>query len=296
MWKAELGFASIYFALLMARACFVAGTPLLTPDGHKPIEEFHAGDLVLARNEDNPESPVVARRVVQIFKRSSLVFHVHVNGRIIGTTGEHPFWVIGKGWTPAKELRLSDRLLSHDGQAVEVLGVEHTGRYETVYNLEVEEDHTYFVGAHTWGWSVWAHNACKDAPDLPSAQQTVKGHLRKALGIGRFVFGPRYSTQPLRGNPNDVIVYWVIDIRTREILKVGDTTVGGAVARWGDYLKLARREGRTIEIEYIRFDRSAPRHTPSVEDAIRRMMELQRNKLPWDWERGRNPDDWPQAP
>ncbi len=31
------------------KACFVAGTPLLTPDGSKAIEGFKVGDLVLSR-------------------------------------------------------------------------------------------------------------------------------------------------------------------------------------------------------------------------------------------------------
>jgi hypothetical protein len=29
----------------------------------------------------------------------------------------------------------------------------------SVYNVEVEENHTYFVGCDEWGFSVWAHNA-----------------------------------------------------------------------------------------------------------------------------------------
>ncbi|HLJ92175.1 MAG TPA: hypothetical protein VKU02_03185, partial [Gemmataceae bacterium] len=30
---------------------------------------------------------------------------------------------------------------------------------ETVYNLQVADHHTYFVGTPEWGWAVWAHNA-----------------------------------------------------------------------------------------------------------------------------------------
>jgi hypothetical protein len=36
--------------------------------------------------------------------------------------------------------------------------VSDTGRLATVYNLEIEDDHTYFVGCDEWGFSVWAHN------------------------------------------------------------------------------------------------------------------------------------------
>ena len=31
-----------------------------------------------------------------------------------------------------------------------------------MYNVEVEEFHTYFVGCDEWGFSVWAHNLCFD--------------------------------------------------------------------------------------------------------------------------------------
>jgi hypothetical protein len=35
----------------------------------------------------------------------------------------------------------------------------NTGAAETVYNFEIEGDHTYFVGDPvTWGFSLWAHN------------------------------------------------------------------------------------------------------------------------------------------
>lgn len=82
-----------------------------------------------------------------------------MGGLIIGTTGEHPFWVEGKGWVEARELRIGDLLVSADGRPLVVEGVADSGRVETVYNVEVEDDHTYFVGCIEWGWELWAHNA-----------------------------------------------------------------------------------------------------------------------------------------
>jgi len=40
-----------------------------------------------------------------------------------------------------------------------VEGIADSGLITTVYNLEIEGDHTYFVGCVEWGFSVWAHNA-----------------------------------------------------------------------------------------------------------------------------------------
>ena len=98
------------------------------------------------------------RRVVRRFERRSLVYDLTIGGHTIGTTSEHPFFVRGKGWTPAKELQPGDavRLLTPGWQRVD--SNVDTGRSETVYNLEIEGDHTYFVGDLTWGWQVWAHN------------------------------------------------------------------------------------------------------------------------------------------
>ncbi len=86
------------------------------------------------------------------------MYDLTIGGHTIGTTSEHPFFVRGKGWTPAKELQPGDevRLLTPGWQRVD--SNVDTGRTETVYNLEIEGDHTYFVGDLTWGWQVWAHN------------------------------------------------------------------------------------------------------------------------------------------
>jgi hypothetical protein len=144
---------------LRLNICFGAGTPLRTPTGAKLIEEIQEGDLLLARDESDPTAPVEAKRVEAVFVRTGHLLHVHVAGQVIRTTAEHPFWVEGKGWTPARELRAGDRLSSHDGHWVAIEEVFDTGEYEVVYNLQVADFHTYFAGSLEWGFSVWAHNA-----------------------------------------------------------------------------------------------------------------------------------------
>jgi hypothetical protein len=78
---------------------------------------------------------------------------------LIRTTGEHPFYIVGKGWTDACLLQPGDLLCSRDGSTVAVQECFDTGEYETVYNCRVAEYHTYFVGDESWPFSVWAHNA-----------------------------------------------------------------------------------------------------------------------------------------
>jgi len=147
-------------------ACFTAGTPLEFQYGAKAIElaksyeEFGDDcDWIISRDENDPEGALTVRRVLKKFVRLAPVLNLHVGGKVIGTTVEHPFRVKGKGWTPAQELRAGDeiRLMGPGWTTVE--GIADSGLITTVYNLEIEGDHTYFVGCAEWGFSVWAHNA-----------------------------------------------------------------------------------------------------------------------------------------
>ena len=94
------------------------------------------------------------------FVRSAIILKVVVQGRVIRTTDEHPFWVDGKGWTPARELKAGDQLLTVNKSKLAVENVFETGDTETVYNFRVADWHTYFVGSQDWDFEVWVHNAC----------------------------------------------------------------------------------------------------------------------------------------
>lgn len=138
--------------------CFVAGTPVLTPDGEKPIEELAAGDYVLARDEHNVEGELQPKLVEKRLNGHADIVALHVGGRVIRTTNAHPFFVRGKGWTPAIELQPHDKLSTNHHDWVEVEKVLPTGEAEPVYNLRVSDHRTYFIGSQSWGFAVWAHN------------------------------------------------------------------------------------------------------------------------------------------
>jgi hypothetical protein len=185
----------------LRKACFAAGTPLLTPTGDKRIEQFQPGDLILSRSELDPNGELEAKVVEEVFVRLGQILHLHVGGQVIRTTAEHPFWVQGKGWLPASELQVGDLLNSHDGQWVAVEDLLDTSEYETVYNLRITDYHTYFVGSRDWGFSVWAHNACvyqvKDANKIvryvgianTKVGNTLSGRLRAGIQRVRQFFG-----------------------------------------------------------------------------------------------------------
>jgi hypothetical protein len=142
------------------RACFVAGTLILTPTGYQAIETLQVGDRVLAGNPETGE--VKECRVLQTFEREvSQVLAVQVGDESITCTAEHPFWVTGKGWVKAGQLAVGDLLMTQNHEVVLVEAIEsQTGRVK-VYNFEVEDLHTYFVSSV----KILVHNTCSDWDD-----------------------------------------------------------------------------------------------------------------------------------
>ena len=47
-----------------------------------------------------------------------------INGTKIATTDNHPFWVIGKGWVAAGDLKAGDKVKLKNGEIVPVESVE----------------------------------------------------------------------------------------------------------------------------------------------------------------------------
>jgi RHS repeat-associated protein len=154
-------------------ACFALGTKLLTPEGYKTIELFRVGDEILSRSEFDPHGPLEKKAVEEVVIRTGKLLHLHVNGQVIQTTSEHPFWVKGKGWLRAGDLQYGDELVGHDGQWVAVEEVYDTGEWETVYNLRISDYHTYFVSGEDWGFSVWSHNTGGACDGPPSGNLTA---------------------------------------------------------------------------------------------------------------------------
>jgi serpin B len=142
------------------QACFAAGTPVLTPEGEKSIDEIKAGDYVLARNELDVEGNIEPKRVEATFQGQKEVVHLHVRGQVIRPTKEHPFYVMGRGWTPAGDLRAGDLLATNLGKWFEVEQVVAAGERVPIYNFLVADHHTYFIGGKSWGFAVWTHNGC----------------------------------------------------------------------------------------------------------------------------------------
>ncbi len=150
--------AGKFSSALRNMGCFAAGTPILTPDGSKPIEDIRPGDWVMAAPDDDPEASAEPRLVEAAFENYLPTLDIIVNGRTIRTTAEHPFWVRARGWVVAQQIEAGHQLRTVDGRWLEVKRVEGPKPPAPVYNISVQEYHTYFVGHQIWGFSIWSHN------------------------------------------------------------------------------------------------------------------------------------------
>ena len=137
--------------------CFVAGTPVLTACGYIDIEKIKAGDMVWAENPETGEKGV--KEVVQTFvNETTELIYVHIGNEEIVTTPEHPFYSPVKGWIAACKLRAGDIIVLCNGSYVTVEKIQHEILESpiTVYNFEVADFHTYYVGKS----AVLVHNTC----------------------------------------------------------------------------------------------------------------------------------------
>lgn len=123
--------------------CFAKGTPVLTPSGFVAIEDLLVGDQVLARHDDRRDGELESKTIERVFCNESEIFELRIGDRTIRTTATHPFYVKGKGWRDASELRPGDLLATNSSQWAEVEASRATGKVEPVYNLQVAEFHTY---------------------------------------------------------------------------------------------------------------------------------------------------------
>ncbi len=143
-------------ANLYMMACFTGEMQVLTQRGWVRWDQVTKNDAVASCDENKPLGEIEFKRIAALFQTRARIWHVQVHGKVIRTTGEHPFYVWGKGWTAAKDLLSGDRLRGHDGRMMAVQEAHGTGVEEVVYNCAVEEYHTYFVGGEDWKFSVWA--------------------------------------------------------------------------------------------------------------------------------------------
>jgi len=182
--------------VLAKAVCFVAGTPILTKEGLKPIEKIKQGDKVLSYNEQTKQTEykTVVRTIVRFAQAENLLL-VKVEGEVesLGLTNEHPFYVrIHRArdstasenddgeWREAGKLEVGDLIRKADGTWAKVENISDRSTGQLVYNFEVTDNHNYFVGQT----SLLAHNNDNCiVRTLQTGGRTLRNSTVKALGL-----------------------------------------------------------------------------------------------------------------
>ncbi|WP_426510218.1 polymorphic toxin-type HINT domain-containing protein [Dactylosporangium sp. McL0621] len=182
------------------RGCsFTAGTRVLMADGsRRPIQDVRPGDTVSAT--DPRTGNTVPRKVVAVYvNRDNALTDLtvrSVDGSIatVRTSQNHPFWDSERqAWVGAGDLRPGATL--NDGSAVAptVVRVSSYVGARDMYDLTVDDVHTYYVGAGET--PVLVHN-CGDADEWQIEDHVMPRHVAGgAENAGKATFGPQFSSK-----------------------------------------------------------------------------------------------------
>ena len=152
-----------------ARACsFGAGTAVLTADGERvPIEDISPGDEVVATDPETGER--VTRTVDASWSHVDQTVTISIDDRELVTTEDHRFWSQTVGaFVPAGDLEVGDKVVGDRGRVHTVTRTAEVGGYERVWNLSIDQVHTYHVG----DTDTLVHNTC---PPLPRPKVQSQG-------------------------------------------------------------------------------------------------------------------------
>jgi hypothetical protein len=185
-----------------ANAChsFAPTTHVVLADGSsKAISEVSVGDRV--RTTDPDTGKAVTRRVTALHRNHDsdladvVVRDSDGNDSTMHTTQLHRFWDDTQhGWVEAADLTSGDRLHTEDGDSLVVQSVRSFAGPEWMYDLTVDQVHTYYVA--TGRTSVLVHNCGLDElsqsgseldPGDAGGQLTRAG---RAFAKAKEVFGP----------------------------------------------------------------------------------------------------------
>ena len=144
---------------------------MLTAAGFVCIESIKEGDEVYSCNADTGEIGLKKVQKTYVHEVTELV-HLTIDDETIDTTREHPFFLEGLGFIAASELRPGDEIRLYDGSTgvVKSVEIETLKNPVNVYNFEVEDWHTYYVGEE----GALVHNSCSNKKLSAEKQKAVR--------------------------------------------------------------------------------------------------------------------------
>lgn len=185
----------------------------------------------------------------------------------IRVTTSHPFWSVkDNSFVPIGRLSAGAQVLTRGDQVKTITSIlPRPGPVETVYNLEINNEHVYYVGR----LCILVHNnGCRE-------------FIRLSSGSRLDLTGPSVGFGKTAHSSSDGYVYVLRDRITGEPLKVGKTTGGVNIyERMNKYRRKSQQWGFQIEAEYWKVGNS--REALDLETEIRRAFERFGFSIKWD--------------
>jgi len=228
-------------SLWVTDECFPAGTPV---DG-RPIEQIRVGDKVTAYNERTGGFEL--RPMLRVFKNPmpDVMAHIGFKGmESAKVTLNHPYFT-QRGWAKAGALSRKDVVLTKTGAWVPVLNsmLYATSPNRFVYNLEVEELHTYTANGivvhnchHVAGGNEWMQAIGLFPESCRGLGVTATPERADGQGIGRSAAGVFDTLVSGPGMRELINAGYLTDYRIFGPYSNVDLT-GVTVGRSGDYSK-----------------------------------------------------------
>ena len=155
--------------------CFVAGTPITMGDGTtKSIELVEVGDKIHNYDFDSKEIKVGKVLSIETPTHADIV-EISFGDKKTKNTFDHPYWVVGKGWSSykpqwtekrydikTKQLEVGDKCLELQNEKlveIEITDLQEDINPVQTYSLEIETNHNYFAN------DILVHNKLCFMPD-----------------------------------------------------------------------------------------------------------------------------------
>lgn len=159
---------------------------MLAADGERvPIEDISPRDEVVATDPETGER--VTRTVDASWSHVDQTVTISIDDRELVTTEDHRFWSQTAGaFVPAGDLEVGDKVVGDHGRVHTVTRTAEVGGYERVWNLSIDQVHTYHVGDA----DILVHNTCPPLPRPKVQSQRLRNivdELYKAVDeLNRF--------------------------------------------------------------------------------------------------------------
>jgi hypothetical protein len=152
---------------VLSEACsFTPTTVVETAKGEQAIGKVQVGEKVLAYNpktrkmelqpvlhvwihQDNDLVDLTITTPVQSSKEHKKQQSTQAE-EVIHTNKKHPFFTLEKGFLPVSQIKVGMHVIRADGWIGVVMKWQPVPGVQTMYNLEVAQDHTFTVGSGEW--------------------------------------------------------------------------------------------------------------------------------------------------